>query len=362
MTYRFPRWIAAAVMTVALGTSASAQQVMHHANDPYFERTLELSQAFGLEMLGVRLTVAEVYQAPITKDLAVQLNKMATKDLGRFYGTLQQKNPTLANELKGAVDGVVKAINDGQPAAAAVARARPLLALAYKVVIDPTLQNNLQFKAATTANLLVNEDGVAEAFEEAAKPTGPWQYPMGWAAFARVKTLWEEMAPRASAERRSEAALLFEFTAHFYKTHTPPKPFPNEDAEEVEALSHQMVTVIEDVADSYLYTGRDMPRLAEHLGKTLGPACADYAAGKEALATERTYAVLDLFVSEAAGLSGAISVMAPEVEQNAIALFPRLVVTRYAAPAGGVNRTMPAADACTGLVTMLADARKVVAR
>ena len=142
------RWLAAGatVLTLVAASSAFSQRAAHKF-EPYYETMLPISQAFGIEMLDARLRVAEAYTTPINADLKVQLGNMATKDLGRFYGTLQQKNAALATELKTAVDAVVRAINDGQPAAALAARARPLVANAYNLVIDPALRNDLPYDA-----------------------------------------------------------------------------------------------------------------------------------------------------------------------------------------------------------------------
>ncbi len=355
-------WLAAGAMAVTLvAGSAALSQRAAHKFEPYYEHMLPISQAFGIEMLDARLRVVEAYTTPINADLKQQLANMATKDLGRFYGTLQQKNAALATELKTAVDAVTKAVNDGQPASALAARARPLVANAYTVVIDPALRNNLQFKTALTASLLVAEDGVSEGFEEAVKYNNRQQYPAGWGAWERVEVLWKELTAATTPALASEGTLLMDNMRPFYKTkHLPPDPFPMEDQEELEALSHGMATVLENLADSSLYVGRDMIRLAQTLSEVLTPACADYAAGRDAIATERVYAVLEHFVSEASGLSGAVSIMAPDAETRARSLFPRLVTTRYQPLTGAVNTTISAADACRGLVTVMGEAKKAV--
>jgi hypothetical protein len=357
------RWIGAAALVVAaaVGPAAVSQEILTKKYEPYYEHMLPISQAFGIEMLDARLRVAEAYTTPINNDLKQQLANMATKDLGRFYGTLQQKNAALATELKTAVDAVVKAINDGQPAAALAARARPLVQRAYDVVIDPALRTNLQFKTAVTASLLVAEDGVSEGFEEAVKFPNRQQYPAGWGAWERVEVLWKELAAVTTPALASEGNLLMDNMRPFYKTkHLPPQPFPMEDQEELEALSHGMATVLENLADASLYVGRDMIRLTQTLNEVLAPACADYAAGRDALATERVYAVLEHFVSEASGLAGAVSIMAPAAETTARSLFPRLVTTRYQPLTGTVNTTISPADACRALQTVMVEAKKSV--
>lgn len=117
-------WIGAGAVTLVLGLATSADaQILERKHEPYYQYMLPISRAFGIEMLDARLRVAEAYTTALNNDLKQQLANMATKDLGRFYGTLQQKNAALATELKTAVDAVVKAINDGQSASALAARA-----------------------------------------------------------------------------------------------------------------------------------------------------------------------------------------------------------------------------------------------
>ncbi len=360
---RVVQWIAgASVAVVAITSAAVAQEILTRKYEPYYQTMFPISQAFGLEMLDARLRVVEAYATtPMNAELKQHVASMATHDLGRFYGTLQQRNAALATELKTVVDAVAKAVLDGQPAAAMATRARPLVANAYNAVIDPALRNNLQFKAALMASMLMAEDGVSEAFEEAVKYPNRQQYPVGWGAWERVEVLWKELAEVATPALRSEATLFMDNMRKFYQTkHLPPVPFPEEDQEELESLTHSMAALLESVADATLFVGRDMPRVTKTLGEVVASICAEYAAGRDSLATERLYATLEHFVSEASGVAGTLSVLAPETDARARLLFSRLLVTRYKPPAGTPATNMSAVDACRGLVTVMAEANKAV--
>jgi len=359
---RIRQTIACAALALLVGTvGASAQQVTERKNDPFYQWFIPQSQAFGLEMLGARIAVAEAYPAPVPAGLVAELDKMAIKDIHRFLATLQQKNAGLATQLKSAVDDVMKAVKAGQSAAAAAARAKPLVAQAYNVVIEPTLQANTAFRAGVLTNVLMAEDGVSEGFEEAVKPTGPWQYPTSWAAYVRTLALWKDLQPLAKGDTLTEGNLLIDNMKHFYTAGAQPKlPLPVEDQEELEALAGGMINVLEALADAHLFTGRDLPKHAQFLADTLAPACTDFQAGRDALALERVYAVADQFTSETAGIAGAIVVLAPDTDGRAKALFPRLIVTRYTAAPDKINRAMPAAEACRGLVTVMNETKKAV--
>lgn len=347
-------------VTVALGFTAAAQ-VMSHRFDPVYDDMVQQSQAFGLEMVGIRLTVAETFAAPIDTGLAVELRKMAGSDLGRFYGTLSQRNLTLALDLKAALNDVVKAVDTGASVAAPAARARTLLAGASAAVIPANLQAALSFKAAVLANVLVAEDGVSESFEDAGATGNTWKFPNGWAALNRAQVLWAALAPSVPEHRRDEGNSLMEVMKPFYEKPTARVPFPVEDSEDLEALAHQMVTVLEEATDSYLYAGRVLLRLVNHLVEALAPGCAAYAAGNEALGAEIIYAVVDQYTSEAGGLHGALSIMAPDVDDKAARFILRMVESKYLKLEGApVNMAISPADACRGLQVALSESRKTL--
>ena len=59
------------------------------------------------------------------------------------------------------------------------------------------------------------------------------------------------------------------------------------------------------------------------------------------------------------GLSGVVSVLAPDLEQKAQRAFPRLVITRYQTT--GVDMATPAANACRDLHAVLTETKGLVA-
>ena len=113
----------------------------------------------------------------------------------------------------------------------------PLLAQARSLIVDSALEKNTQFRAAVLTNVLMGEDGVSEGFEEAVKPTGPWQYPTSWAAYGRAQALWKELQPSAKGDTLVEGNLLLDNMKFLFTSGVQPKlPLPVEDQEELEAL------------------------------------------------------------------------------------------------------------------------------
>ncbi|MSO70689.1 MAG: hypothetical protein EXQ88_01520 [Alphaproteobacteria bacterium] len=112
----------------------------------------------------------------------------------------------------------------------------------------------------------------------------------------------------------------------YYPRPEPKIPFPKEDADNVEALSQQFVSIIETVTDSTLYMGRDLQKLAAYLSEVTKQACQAYSSGKDLVGAEGIHAVLDPDRNE---IAGALDLIAPEVRKQATLVFPRLVEVEY---------------------------------
>ncbi len=353
-------WIAAGVVCVSAMAAlpANAQQETHKF-DPFFENLLFQSQAYGFEMVGQRLNMAQAFAAPVNPALVPQLQRMELRDFARFRGTLAKGNPALEKSLAAALHDVMADVQGGKAVTAEVVKARALLAQAYDVVVDPAVQKTTHFKAAVLANLLMANDGVAEAFEDAIREN--WGYPNGWAAVRRVEVLWAEIAPQATPAQRAEGnGVLDVLKSVFYAKPEPKIPFPAEEAEDVEALAIQMVGLIELVGDSYLHTGRDLRRLATHLAAVTTTACEAYERGDDAIGVEGVSAVLDHYRVQLAGTLDLISV---NLRQKATQVFPRLVEVEYDFYEGFENlppdtRQVSNAQLCRELVTVFNEAAK----
>jgi hypothetical protein len=223
------------------------------------------------------------------------------------------------------------------------------------------MKDTLPNKAAVLANLLVANDGVAEAFEDSIREV--WGFPNGWAAVRRVEVLWAEIASMAKQEQRDETAGILDLLkTAFYAQPEPKIPFPKEEAEDVEALAHQMVSIIETVTDSTLYMGRDIAKLATYLGEVTALSCQAYARGEDLIGAEGIHAALDPYRNN---LAGALDLIAPDLRKKATLVFPRLVEVEYDFYEGfeGVppdTRPLSNAQLCGELVTVFTEARKAL--
>lgn len=361
MGNRIPTWIAAGVVlsVAALAALPAAAQQMTHKYDPFFENLLFQSQAYGFEMVGQRIAMAEAFAPPVNPALVPQLQRMELRDFARFQGTLAKRNPALERSLAAALHDVMADVQAGKPVAAEAAKARALLAQAYDVVVDPAMQKTTQFKGVVLANLLMANDGVSEAFEDAIREN--WGYPNGWASIRRVEVLWNEIKGQATPAQRAEGdGVIDVLKSVFYSQPEPKIPFPADEANDVEALAIQMVGVIELVTDSTLNTGHDLRRLAIYLAQVTATACDAYDRGDDAIGAEGVSAVLDHYRVQ---LAGTLDLISQDLRKKATQVIPRLVEVEYDFYEGFENlppdtRPLSHSQLCRELVTVFNNAAK----
>ncbi|MGD9740780.1 MAG: hypothetical protein AB7O56_11875 [Bauldia sp.] len=368
--------VAAGAFAVAVpfATSSSAQ----YANEPFFEWTVVMSQAFGLEMAQIRVNVLDAIEGEVDPDLIEVVEQMAKGDWERFGGTLTERDPALAGELYEHLAAFEELLEEGESADYLIEPTRALLAQAYDLVIDPAIRETAAFKGGVMAQLLLAEGGVAEGFEEAAEEI--FAFSMGWGSLQRVKELWADVQGPATDDQKDEANQLLTILDTLYPTVNPPDPFVGFNPEEAEAPSQLFLGIIESATDASLYSGRDLARLSGHLVEVLTPACGQVEAGQIDLAKESFYATADHFLGETTGLADLLNLFAPELYEEAEAIFPHFVLLEEeeegeedesagAAPAGA-----PAAeeedeeeiefetplDACNAMIEVLTEARTVL--
>lgn len=292
-----------------------------YTNSPFYDHTVALSQAYGLEALGLRLDLATAFSPPYDEELAETIEGVSGLDHARFKGTLEQRDSALATALAAALADVADQVEEGGDAVEAVSEARELLGKAYALLIPADLEDTRAFKAGVIINLLLAEGGVAEGYEEAVENSEPWEYPSGWAALQRVKALWAEVAGPASPQQLADGEEMLELLDTLYPQAEPPASVAGLNPEEAESPAQRLGGIVETVADADLYPGRDLGRLAGHLSEVTAEVCSAYAEQPE-IAAETIYAVYDLY---AAHLAEVAVLFASDAEQRAVALFASMI-------------------------------------
>lgn len=315
----FVRWIVALVATGALfsSTVATAQETP----SPFYTHALSLSQAFGLELIAARLNAIEALAGDYG-DYLEQAEKLLGRDLRRFAGSLTNANPELAEELQSALEAVIADVEAKRIATSSLAAARVAHQQAYALLIPDAVRNSPGFVAMTVSDLLLQDDGVGEAYEDAAGDD-LWEFPNGFGALERVKTVWSQaLVGDANDQQREDFEEMIAFLERVvYPSVRPPEAITG-DPEEAEGATQRMAGILESASGSDLFPARDLGRLAGHLAGMLEAGCAAYAAGHELVAVETIYAVRNPYRKN---LRRLLDLIAPEIHAPAAAHLDALI-------------------------------------
>jgi hypothetical protein len=293
--------------------AAAAEPRLGYGSEPFHERPVELAAAFGLERLAARAAaIAALPDAPA--DLLEEADAMRERDMPLFFAALEARDPEGAEALDAALDRLLG--GDGAAVdGAAVDAARDIEARVERVRAALVPEDDAALTAALIVTLLNAEDGVADAYEEAAEGA-LWEYPRGWAALQRAKALWESL-PRDRDEQAAEEvdAMLISLDALLPQAEPPARILG--DPEAPEAPIQRLIGFLEVVADADLYPARDLARGAAMVEDVATRACAPEApAQPQLVAAARFY--FD------GTLRRPLSVLAPEAQSAAEAAFRAL--------------------------------------
>lgn len=317
--------IAAAFLLVSV---ASAQ----YSRAPFFEHTLEVSQAYGIHLSQQRLDALELVDEYAEEDEDdeeeeegldddyLEIVEGFEADLARYVGTLRAADPDLAADIEEAIEELEEAIEAGEDYDDQLVALRVFLDAAYDVVIPAELRSEPAFVAAVIVELSMGEGGVGEGYEEAVEGE-LGAYTMGYAALERVGALWADIAGGATEQQRADVEEMLEFLATVYPVPVIDEPIVG-NPEEAEAPVQRMIGVLETVVDAELFPGRDLAALAAHLPEELAGYCEMYDAGEDERALEGVIAVGYLYLS--ADLGDFLGFMAPEVHEEALELIVAL--------------------------------------
>lgn len=314
--------IAAAFLLVSV---ASAQ----YSRAPFFEHTLEVSQAYGIHLSQQRLDALELVDEYAEEDEDdeeeeegldddyLEIVEGFEADLARYVGTLRAADPDLAADIEEAIEELEEAIEAGEDYDDQLVALRVFLDAAYDVVIPAELRSDPAFVAAVIVELSMGEGGVGEGYEEAVEGE-LGAYTMGYAALERVSDLWRQIAGGATEQQRADVEEMLEFLATVYPVPVIDEPIVG-NPEEAEAPVQRMIGVLETVVDAELFPGRDLAALAAHLPEELAGYCEMYDAGEDERALEGVIAVGYLYLS--ADLGDFLGFMAPEVNEEIVELI-----------------------------------------
>jgi len=297
-------------------------------DDPFFDSTVQLSQAIGFERIFQDLLVIQTLDRPYPIELSEVIQGIVGAHFQRFVGTLSDIDADLAVQFFQVVDAIDEGVEQNQLVALDVIDvvswvqiAFALLDDAYNVAVPSEVRNAPVFRAAIMTQLLLGEGGVADALEEAF--VEEWQFAKGWAATQRVKVMWAGIRGLATPEQQSEIDEAITALDDIYVSILP--SLEGLEPQDAEAPAQRIVGLLEAVVDAQLYSERDPLVMAGFLTQLAAEGCAHYETDNEALGREVIYAVLDQYAEQAIGLGATISLLSPETHTRAMAAFEALV-------------------------------------
>lgn len=314
--------VGALATAIAVAPMVSAQ----YTADPFFESTVQLSQAIGLELALQRLFILEAVGETDDDEFAEVVENLTGPDWQRFGGTLEELDDDLADGLFEVLDAIAEGVEDGETdeALELVPVARQMLNQAYDLIVPAEVRDNPAFKGAIMAQLLLGEGGVAEGLEEAFEEE--WEFANGWAATQRIKVLWQDIRGLATEQQVADVEEMIAVIDAIYPSPEPPETFAGIDPEEAETPAQRILGFLEVIVDAQLYSGRDQARLIGHLVEVTTMGCALYEDGEDELGREVMYAVFDHYAGETTGLGALINLFAPEIHEEAMEAFEHLVI------------------------------------
>jgi len=338
----------AAALALAAGLGSVSPAQAQYAKSPFIDWSVEQSQAYGLEVIALRLKLAQHFAPPYDEELAEGFEKIGEINFARFRGTLEERDPELATALHTAIEEMLEVVEAGENAAKAAAAIEPLLARARDVVLSPEIRNDPAHKAAVMSKLLLADGGVAESYEEAIEEV--WEYPSGFFAMARVEEMWADIGGLATPQRHADVTEMLVFLRGLYPDAGPPASTAGWNPEEGEAPAHRIVGILEEVVGADLYPNRDFAAVARHMVTTTETACGLFAQDKEALGTEHLYAVHDDY----RGMRRLVNMFGPELHKEATELLEALA-PRNVEDDDDDDKELSSADACVKLQETLTE-------
>lgn len=291
------KFIRQGVSAAALAAVMAPAAAMAYTHEPFFTHPVELSHAYGMDLIAMRINLARQFDAPLHEELVEGLEDTLGAPLARFEASLRAVNPEHADNLRQALEALAEAAEDGEEIEELATAAFAQLNAAYGALFTADLLNSPAFIGGVVIQLLLGEGGVAEGYEEAAEEGDPWEYPNGWVALERVKAYWSAIGQNGTPEQTADGEATLALMQSYYPTPVPPESVAGWNPEEVEAPAQRMGGIVEAVTDADLYPGRDHVRLLGLIDELTTTACAAIAAGDE-VGVEAIFPAFDLYDGE----------------------------------------------------------------
>lgn len=264
--------------------------------------------------------------------------------LALFAGSLAITDPGLLKTIEADLEETQRKVeaDDDADLRALVERTGRHLRQARTALVPAAVADEPAFRAALIAQLAVSDDGVGEAYEDAAEGE-EGAYALAWLTLQRIKALWAELAPgltdAGDAAREVDRALAE--LSHLMPSTQVPSRF--RDPEDAERAALDIVFALEKAVGRPLLLRGHAPALAlvQHQAQA---ACTAMRDRQTRLALENLLAARATYAGH---LESTLAVVAPDADADLRALWsqPRVVESD-----DGTN------DICVGLQDAVARA------
>jgi hypothetical protein len=325
-----------------------------YARAPFRDHPVALAQATALERIeaagrGLAATAARLgpggRQDLPDLDGESEIKTSLAEAWRQVQASLVHADPETAARLKDAVSAVLAEDEDGTAFEPRRADLATLAERARAALVPPDLALDPGFRAALVAAALLDEGGVAEAYDEAAGGERAF-YPVGFAALERVRDHLQALRPGFRADEGAAIDAAVSALGDLFPGPVAPAALsPNR--EEAEAPAQQLVGLLEPAVGAELYPGRDLAGAATLVQTLAEDGCTRIRAGEGAKGLERLAIAGSYHVRTTAA---ALKVMAPDLAKR---------IRAGLEPAEDGEREAMAA-ACPDLLDALASSRSVL--
>jgi hypothetical protein len=342
-------------LCLMLLSSGTAGAQSGYASAPFREAPVAVAQAAALERLEVAARAFAAQPPGVVDEDDDEEAEAGGEDdeeeggplidFGLFRASLAAAAPEVEQTLATAIDEMVEASEAGESAAEPANEVLELVEEA-RVGLLADGADSPGFRAALMASLLLDEGGVAESYEEAVEGEAT-AYAIGWFALQRVKALWDGLAAQATPEQAEDVGAMLTILDRLFPTELMPEQI-SPDPEQAEAPAQMLVGLLEGVANTDLYPGRDLAGATGLVHGIAAKGCETIQAGDGGVGLEELRIAAAYYRQTVADT---LVVMAPETGEA--------VAERIEALDAGEAEA--AAEACGPLLEALAAGQEALA-
>jgi len=316
------------IFAALLLTATTAAAQSERSITPFKDEPVSLAQAAALERIeataqahaavrpAARYAKADAGKRTADEQDEAEDERSPMADLALLGGSLSAASPKLARALTAALEEMAEAAEAGKNAARPAKKVVDLSGKARAAILKSKPVDTPALQAALMASLLLDDGGVSESYEGAAKGDRT-AYATGYFLLQRVKALWKGLTDHATPKQAEDVRQMLAMLDRLFPSQEPPLRL-SPDPEEAEAPSQQLVTLLETVAKADLYPGRDLADAGVLVHELAQLGCKSLASRNRAVGAEELLIAANYYGRT---MKNTVAVMAPDSARAIAAAF-----------------------------------------